>query len=61
MDLGHLVQLIGSGEEWVQTESGGLEELSAVTKLFAQLSVRHLLTAAGADGMHTLIRVTTKC
>lgn len=39
VDLGHLVQLIGSGEERVQTERGGLEELSAATKLFTQLSV----------------------
>lgn len=39
VDLGHLVQLIGSGEERVQTERGGLEELTAATKLLTQLSV----------------------
>lgn len=34
--------------------------MSAVTKLLTQLTVRHLLTAAGADGMHTLIGVIAK-
>lgn len=39
VDLGHLVQFIGAGEERVQTERGGLEELTAATKLFTQFSV----------------------
>lgn len=43
VDLGHLVQLIGSREERIQTETGELQQSDCkATKLFTQLSGRHL-------------------
>lgn len=45
---------LAPGKRGFKLKVEDLEELSAVTKLFTHSSVRHLLTAAGADGMHTV-------